>query len=136
MIQRDFLLLHANALSKNGEAILCMGHSGDGKSTIAYNLVQQGWKLLSDDLVALNSSLEVLPGIPRIKLWDDAISHFHIKRENLKRVRMDMNKFQLSRNDVKSSYRKSKISAIYILENNSSKIVKTQIFGDKIIPTE
>ena len=42
-----------------------------------------------------------------------------------------LNKFQLSGNDVNSSYRKSKISAIYILENNSSKIVKSQIFGDK-----
>ena len=90
-----------------------------------------GWQLISDDLIAISDDLKVLPGIPRIKLWDDAISHFKIKRENLKRVRMDMNKFQLSGNDVNSSYRKSKISAIYILENNSNKTVKSQIFGDK-----
>ena len=72
LIQRGLLVLHGNALEKNGKAIVCLGHSGTGKSTIAYSLMQQGWNLISDDLVAINNDRNILPGIPRIKLWKDA----------------------------------------------------------------
>ena len=43
--------------------------------------MSKGWNLLSDDLVAVTDDFSVLPGIPRIKLWDDALIHFHIKRK-------------------------------------------------------
>ena len=39
LIQRGFLLLHANALEKSGKVIICAGEKGIGKSTISYILV-------------------------------------------------------------------------------------------------
>ena len=93
--------------------------------------MRQGWKLLSDDLVALSDELSVLPGIPRIKLWDDAISYYGIERNNLNRVRKDMNKFQLTGNYINSAYSESKIKAIYVLENDAKTKVKCEILSQK-----
>jgi hypothetical protein len=76
LIQRGMLVLHGNALAKGGRAIVCLGASGAGKSTLAYALMRQGWRLLADDLVAITPDGRVLPGIPRIKLWNDAAAAF------------------------------------------------------------
>jgi hypothetical protein len=95
LIQRGMLVLHGNALEKDGQAIVCLGHSGAGKSTLAYALMQQGWRLLADDLVAVNGEGMVLPGIPRIKLWHDAAKAFGLDPAALPPIREGMNKYLL-----------------------------------------
>ena len=45
--------LHASAASLNGAAILMAGPAGAGKSTLVVQLIDQGWLLLADDVVAL-----------------------------------------------------------------------------------
>jgi hypothetical protein len=95
LIQRGMLVLHGNALEKDGQAIVCLGHSGAGKSTLAYALMQQGWRLLADDLVAVNGEGMVLPGIPRIKLWHDAAKAFGLDPASLPPIREGMNKYLL-----------------------------------------
>ena len=136
LIQRNLLVLHGNALEKNGKAIICAGPTGAGKSTLAYALVKKGWKLLSDDLVVVNDDLEVLPGIPRIKLWQDATKAFKINTKNLSRVRDKIEKFiwepaenQISRNQVK-------LSKIFVLSNQTptklEEDVITRIESEKI----
>ena len=135
LIQRELLILHANALSKNGVGILCMGHSGDGKSTIAYNLIKQGWKLLSDDLVALNSRFEVLPGIPRIKLWDDSIREFGIDKVKLPLVRNNINKYLLMNENIKSEYSKVPLKNLFIINRNSeeAKLIPKKLITEKSV---
>ena len=131
LIQRGNTVIHANALTKDSKTIICAGNGGDGKSTLAYSLMRQGWKLLSDDLVALSDDFCVLPGIPRIKLWDDAISYYGIEKNTLKRVREDMNKYQLTGDCVNSVYTKCKINAIYVLDKNKDTNVKSEISSQK-----
>ncbi len=121
LIQRDMLVLHANALSKNGKAILFMGHSGDGKSTLAYSLIRKGWKLLSDDLVAVNSKLEVLPGIPRIKLWQDSINQFGLDKYKLPLVRQNINKYLLINENIKIEESMLPLKIIYVINRNDKK---------------
>mgnify|MGYP001458045921 CR=1 FL=1 len=132
LIQRNNLVLHANSLSKGEKTIICVGNAGSGKSTLAFSLMSRGWKLISDDLVAINNELYVLPGIPRIKLWEDAISFYKIQRNNLEKVRSDMKKFQLlERSTIKSVTGKSKITSIYVLNNNLNQIIKDSITTEK-----
>ena len=83
LIQRGTLVLHGNALERDGQSIVCLGHSGAGKSTLAYALMLQGWRLLADDLVAITPSGQVLSGIPRIKLWHDAVKAFGLDPDAL-----------------------------------------------------
>lgn len=45
--------LHACGLERHGAGLLLVGASGSGKTTTSLNLIQQGWRYLSDDAVLL-----------------------------------------------------------------------------------
>ena len=53
--------LHAAAASMDGNAIVLAGPAGAGKSTLVVQLVDRGWHLLADDVVALGPDGEALP---------------------------------------------------------------------------
>ena len=74
--QRGLLTLHASAVSDGDGAIAFVGEKGAGKSTVTAALVEDGFKLLSDDVTALSiegAAPIVLPGIAAIKLWPDSL---------------------------------------------------------------
>lgn len=58
----DLIWLHASAASMDGAAVLLAGPAGAGKSTLLVQLVNRGWDLLADDVVALRPDRgEALP---------------------------------------------------------------------------
>lgn len=68
--------LHATALAFEGRAIALMGPSGAGKSSLAWALIQQGCRLVSDDMVglAIAEGLPVVhPGRARLRIWPDVV---------------------------------------------------------------
>lgn len=115
LIQRGLLVLHGNALEKDGQAIVCLGHSGAGKSTLAYALLQQGWRLLADDLVAVSADGLVLPGIPRIKLWHDAARAFGLDPDQLPPIRQGMHKVLLMGEGLERASEPTPLRALYLL---------------------
>jgi hypothetical protein len=115
LIQRGMLVLHGNALEKDGQAIVCLGHSGAGKSTLAYALMQQGWRLLADDLVAVNGEGMVLPGIPRIKLWHDAAKAFGLDPGALPPIREGMNKYLLMGEALQRAPQAAALQVVYLI---------------------
>ena len=115
LIQRGIFVLHGNALEKDGKAIVCMGHSGAGKSTLAYALMQQSWRLLADDLVAVSPDGLVLPGIPRIKLWHDAAKAFGLDPDQLPPIRQGMNKYLLMGDALQRAPQSAPLRAMYLI---------------------
>ncbi|MCA9051182.1 MAG: hypothetical protein KDA89_20740, partial [Planctomycetaceae bacterium] len=77
LYQRDLLPLHGNAVETERGAIVLAGDSGAGKSTLSMALMQRGYRILTDDLCPLTMNGQqcpvVQPGIPRLKLWADAL---------------------------------------------------------------
>jgi hypothetical protein len=75
--QRGLLPLHANAIEIDGRAIAFMGHSGAGKSTMAAWFLDRGYCVLADDVcvVTMSEHGQALAhrGIPRLRLWREAI---------------------------------------------------------------
>jgi hypothetical protein len=74
--QRGLLPLHANAIVVDGQAIAFMGPSGSGKSTLAVWFQDRGHVTLADDVCAVamhEGTPHVLPGVPRVRLWKDAL---------------------------------------------------------------
>jgi hypothetical protein len=97
--QRGLLPLHANAVEIGGAAVAFAGASGAGKSTLAAYFRNAGRRLLCDDVcvVSFNQAGEPLawPGIPRIKLWGDALAAFGRPADGLERVYDGEDKFSL-----------------------------------------
>jgi hypothetical protein len=76
--QRGLLPLHANAIELDGRAVAFMGEQGAGKSTLASWFHDHGYGVLADDVCAIGFDSRrhpmVYPGLPRLRLWVDAMS--------------------------------------------------------------
>ena len=74
--QRGLLPLHANAIDVGGRVVAFSGHSGAGKSTIAAWFHDRGYRLLSDDVCVIVFEKDrpmAYPGLPRLRLWREAL---------------------------------------------------------------
>lgn len=95
LFQRQFLVLHGNAVRIGEQCLVCVGPSGIGKSTLAASFLQRGFDILSDDVVPVDTSGAAVPGFPRLKLWEDAAEKLKIATGGLSRVGFNLNKFNL-----------------------------------------
>lgn len=69
----NHLILHSAVLERHGKGVMLSAVSGSGKSTLAAELCLRGWRLLSDEMALLDSSLQ-LSGLPRpVSLKNTAI---------------------------------------------------------------
>lgn len=93
LFQRGHLVLHGNAIRVGDQCMVCVGHSGVGKSTLAAGFLQRGHQILADDVVAVNTQCCALPGFPRIKLWQDVADKMSIDTSALRRIRPNTQKF-------------------------------------------
>lgn len=88
--QRNLLVLHANTVSINGGAVVFLGRTGQGKSTIAAALYSRAHGIVSDDVTAIrvgNTSPAAYPGFPRLKLWPETAASMGDDLEKLPRLR-------------------------------------------------
>ena len=53
-------ILHAASVERDGGALVLAGDSGVGKSTLAFSLAEAGWRLVADDLTAVDRAGAVL----------------------------------------------------------------------------
>lgn len=71
------LTLHGSAVDIGGQVVAFLGHSGQGKSTLAASFAQHGHPFLTDDGVYIDfdsasGQCLVHPGHPSLRLWQDS----------------------------------------------------------------
>ena len=97
--QRGLLPLHANAIVVDGAAYAFSGPSGAGKSTLAAHFAAAGYPVLCDDVCAVSFDADGVPhawpGLPRLKLWEDAARSFGHDPEGLDRAIEGHEKFHV-----------------------------------------
>ncbi|WP_371396764.1 hypothetical protein [Fretibacter rubidus] len=94
--QRGYLVLHGNAVKMtDGGGLICVGPSGIGKSTTAAAMMQRGYKIIADDVCPITTAGIVIPGMPRIKLWEDAAAHLSVSTDGLRHIMPGMAKYNL-----------------------------------------
>lgn len=94
--QRGHLVLHANAIALDDEAILIAGPQGYGKSTLAAAFLQRGYSLLADDVCAIEFKEDrpyVHPSYPQIKLCQDMVKPIGYNASELKPIGHNINKY-------------------------------------------
>ena len=74
------LVLHGAAVADEQGAIVLLGPTGAGKSTLTASLTAHGFGLLSDDCVLLQPharGFRAIPAYPGLRLWADSVSAMH-----------------------------------------------------------
>lgn len=97
LYQRGLFPLHGSAVETEWGAMIFVGAQGIGKSTLAAQFHQRGYRLLSDDVCAVETAAvkpRVLPGLTRLRLCADAYERLgspHGAQFNLDKFVMPMN---------------------------------------------
>jgi len=97
--QRGLLPIHANAVVMAGGAVAFTGDSGAGKSTLAAHFQRAGYEVLCDDVCVVSFDAQGVPsawpGLPRLKLWEDAAHAFGHDPAGLDRAVEGLEKFHV-----------------------------------------
>ena len=75
------LCIHANALAYQDKAIAIVAPSRTGKTTLTAALSQNGFALMTDDMVALHKieqGYEIYPSWPVARMWPDALNDIQL----------------------------------------------------------
>lgn len=110
--------LHCGAVSIDGKGVLITGASGAGKSTLTTELLNDGAKMLSDDVIAVgyeDGVPYVYPAFPQQKLCRDAAMARGYNLDELLYIDPDKDKFALNRSDIFLT-EPQKLDTIFLLQ--------------------
>ena len=95
--QRGVATLHAAAVATEVGAVLLLGRSGIGKSSLAAALVERGYPLLADDVTGVmldaGGRPVALPACAHQKLWAHTLDKMKWRPRARAKVRRDMEKY-------------------------------------------
>ena len=90
--------LHASAVSVKGEGAAFVGTVRGGKSTLAASFLEAGYSLLTDDILPLRWTDNLIwanPGYPQMRMWPDEAKYFVGHCEDLERVLPTLSKHRV-----------------------------------------
>ncbi len=97
LLQRGLLPLHASAVRVGERAVAIAGITGNGKSTLAFALMERGYALVADELCALTvregQPPLLWPGFPQVLLWEDALRKLGKDSRSLRPARPGLEKY-------------------------------------------
>ena len=119
-IQRGALVVHGTALERDERAIALLGHPTIGKSTLAWCLLQQGWRLISSEVIVIKADQTIPLGPQHIKLWHDATQKLGIEAVKLPLVRRGLKRYRVIPPSQSLATAPTPLSAIYILNRSTN----------------
>lgn len=118
--QRGFHVFHSSVISEahSRNAVAFVALKGGGKSTMATAMYNLGYRLLSDDIMAVSESngrIVVQPGFPHTKLWGESAEALVEDAQSLREIAPDVEKrgrFVKER----FAYHKATLKMLFLLE--------------------
>ncbi|HLV96670.1 MAG TPA: hypothetical protein VKS44_15875 [Candidatus Acidoferrales bacterium] len=119
---RGTVPLHASAVAIGDHAVALAGPAGAGKSTTAAAFTKYGYRVISDDIVALleeESRFVVPSGYPRVNLWNDSVEGVVGNEVTLPRICPTVDKCFLPLDPfTQFETRSLPLAAIYVLHSH------------------
>jgi hypothetical protein len=117
---RGITCLHASAVAFEDRSVAFVGPAGAGKSTTAAAFAQQGYGVISDDILALverEGVFHVMPAYPHLCLWPESVKMLYESPEALPRLIPDWDKRRLDLGEQGTRFesRSLPLGAIYVL---------------------
>jgi len=87
--QKKMLTLHGSGIYKGNKGILILGHSGAGKTSLVTGLLENGYNLLTDDVIAYfieNGKPFLRPGMPVQKISKELVEKYNLNNHIIGRV--------------------------------------------------
>jgi hypothetical protein len=92
--QRRLLPLHASAIETPKGVVLFAGLSGTGKSSLAAAFYQRGYRVVADEICALDGTF-VRSAAPRLLLWPDTLEELGLWSDAVRQVRPNLKKYHV-----------------------------------------
>ena len=95
-LQRGIIAMHCSVVADEHGAVLISGRSGSGKSTLTAALLEEGYRLMADDMALVGETDErimVSPAFPYQKLCRDAALEQGYRLEELQYISEEKDKF-------------------------------------------
>ena len=129
LLQRNIFSIHGSAVCINDLAFVIVGEGGAGKSSLAREFIQSGYKLLSDDLSAISTDnqLYVIPSFPVQKMWEDTMEVFKASPDQNRKIFQNANKFYVDIQDSFESISKQLGAIIWLEETETEKVCINKI---------
>jgi len=134
---RGALVLHASAVAGPDGALVFLGSSGWGKSTIAAALYSDGYRFITDDVLPIsdkNRAPSAVPGIPQVNIWPEAAQTLGYDPDTLPRLYTGIEKRNL-RTDREFSPEPLRIKCIYLIEESDLQIIEPMNRRDAVVET-
>lgn len=134
--KRGLHAVHCSALRGEKGAVLIAGYSGSGKSTISDRLLQEGYRLMADDVAVLrveDEKVMVYPAFPVRKMCRDALERENYDTSTLEYIDEERDKFAI-RCDEEFDENPAELYRMIILKKKKSGDVKVKhpIAGDAL----
>lgn len=101
--RRNIFFLHGSSVVIDGSAVIIVGSSGAGKSSLAASLVQHGGRILSDDTTRLELGAGapfVYASYPLRRLYSNTIEHLGLSMEGASAIISREGKFSFKDDDL------------------------------------
>ena len=136
LYQKNIIGIHASAVVMENQVVLVSGLSGAGKSTITSKLMELGYSMLSDDLVAVQSidgRMEAVPAYPQQKLCRDTALNMGYQLEQLERLDEEREKYAVRLEKEFVTTPKPILSLIVMEKYNGTELKIEKIEGSQKI---
>lgn len=123
LYQRGMFPLHGSAVETPWGAMVFVGPSGIGKSTLAAHFHRAGYRLIADDVCAVtrdaHGRLMVLPAFPHLRLKTDAVDNLYGQEASRPPSHFDVDKFILPLGEGHAS-EPVPLGAVHVLKDADS----------------
>lgn len=135
---RGLVCLHASGVVVNGGAVLFLGASGKGKSTLASLFGLHGHPILTDDIAAIRHDADhiwVSPGYPALRLYPESLPVSDVARR-VSPIAPDWDKLflHLDVSDFHFAQHPAPLSRIYVLADRDDQPLIESLSVLKALP--